>query len=200
MKIYSIQILYKDHPSGKTIILQACHDLNQFSYFQRGSVKEFLEFTSKLVVERTDRCQRSSVKEQDYLCHIYIRNDQLSGVLFSDEEYPNRVAQTVLTKLLDEFSTEYPAQRCQMMEENSANFKRVGEFLQKYQNPKEADPLMRLQNDLDETKIVLHQTLEQILVRGEKIDDLVQRSEGLSAQSKMFYQTAKKTNRCCTIL
>lgn len=39
-----------------------------------------------------------------------------------------------------------------------------------------------------QTKITLHKTIESVLQRGEKIDDLVQKSDGLSAQSKMFYR------------
>lgn len=35
---------------------------------------------------------------------------------------------------------------------------------------------------------MLHKTIESVLQRGEKIDDLVQKSDGLSAQSKMFYR------------
>ena len=46
---------------------------------------------------------------------------------------------------------------------------------------------MRIQRELDETKIVLHKTIESVLQRGEKIDDLVAKSDGLSAQSRMFY-------------
>jgi len=46
---------------------------------------------------------------------------------------------------------------------------------------------MRIQKELDETKIVLHKTIESVLQRGEKIDDLVAKSDGLSAQSKAFY-------------
>lgn len=46
---------------------------------------------------------------------------------------------------------------------------------------------MKIQKELDETKIVLHKTIESVLQRGEKIDDLVAKSDGLSAQSKMFY-------------
>ena len=49
----------------------------------------------------------------------------------------------------------------------------------------------------DETKIVLHNTIEAVLQRGERLDDLVAKSEGLSLQSKTFYKTAKKTNSCC---
>jgi synaptobrevin homolog YKT6 len=51
---------------------------------------------------------------------------------------------------------------------------------------------MRVQAELDETKIVLHKTIESVLERGEKLDSLVERSDALSAQSKMFYKTAKK--------
>ena len=47
---------------------------------------------------------------------------------------------------------------------------------------------MKIQKELDETKIVLHKTIESVLERGEKIDSLVEKSDGLSAQSKMFYK------------
>ena len=73
----------------------------------------------------------------------------------------------------------------------------LDEYLKKFQNPVEADPMMKVQNELDETKIVLHNTIEAVLQRGEKLDDLVAKSEGLSMQSKTFYKTAKKTNACC---
>lgn len=46
---------------------------------------------------------------------------------------------------------------------------------------------MKIQQELDETKIVLHKTIESMLERGENIDNLVARSEGLSTASKMFY-------------
>jgi len=44
-----------------------------------------------------------------------------------------------------------------------------------------------IQRELDETKIVLHKTIESVLERNVKLEDLVMKSEGLSAQSKMFY-------------
>lgn len=43
--------------------------------------------------------------------------------------------------------------------------------------------------------IFQHKTIESVLERGEKLDNLVERSNALSAQSKMFYKTAKKV-RC----
>lgn len=46
--------------------------------------------------------------------------------------------------------------------------------------------------------LLQHDTIQAVLQRGEKLDDLVAKSEGLSMQSKAFYKTARKTNSCCT--
>jgi synaptobrevin family protein YKT6 len=35
---------------------------------------------------------------------------------------------------------------------------------------------------------------------GEKLDNLVAKSDNLSASSKMFYTQAKKQNSCCTVM
>lgn len=42
------------------------------------------------------------------------------------------------------------------------------------------------------TFLLQHKTIESVLERGQKLDSLVERSENLSAQSKMFYKSAKK--------
>ena len=47
---------------------------------------------------------------------------------------------------------------------------------------------MKIQKELDETKIVLHKTIESVLERGEKIDTLVAKSNDLSGASKQFYK------------
>lgn len=68
---------------------------------------------------------------------------------------------------------------------------------------------MKVQQDLDETKIVLvspscvsgsmvsnashlqHDTLEALLERGERLDDLVAKTDKLSTTSKAFYKEAR---------
>ncbi|KAI9881702.1 MAG: palmitoyltransferase, partial [Watsoniomyces obsoletus] len=73
-------------------------------------------------------------------------------------------------------------------------------YIEKYQKPEDVDSITRAQQELNETKIILHKTIESVLERGEKIDNLVQKSDGLSASSKMFYQQAKKQNSCCVVM
>ena len=47
------------------------------------------------------------------------------------------------------------------------------EILARWQDPKSADSIMKVQNELDETKQIVSETLEKILDRGQKLDDLV---------------------------
>lgn len=71
------------------------------------------------------------------------------------------------------------------------------QYLAKYQDPQQADSIMKIQKELDETKIVLHKTIESVLQRGEKIDDLVAKSDELSSQSKMFYRMCSHQSPVC---
>ncbi|KAK1220092.1 palmitoyltransferase [Marasmius sp. AFHP31] len=199
MKIYSISVILAP-PSGASTTLSNATDLSSFSFYQRGSVGEFMTFMSKTVAERTPQGQRSSVQENNYVAHVYNRGgaEQLAGVLITDQEYPVRPAFSLLTKLLDEFTTKVP--QSQFSNPSSISFPDINTYIQKYQDPSQADTIMRVQQELDETKIVLHKTIESVLQRGEKLDNLVDRSNALSAQSKMFYKTAKKQNACCVIM
>lgn len=199
MKLYAITVAYKS-TDEKVQKFAAAYELTSFGYFQRGSIREFMDFTSKILVERTPMCSRASVKEQEYICHVYVRRDGLSGVVIADHEYQQRVAHTIINKVLDEFQAKYSSTQWPVLKDSSVSFPIIEEYLQKYQNPKEADAMTKIQTELDETKIILHNTIEAVLQRGEKLDDLVDKSEGLSMQSKAFYKTAKKTNQCCIIL
>lgn len=61
VKLYAINILYKGDNGASW--LKSAYDLQSFSYFQRGSVQEFMMFFSKTIVERTIPASRQSVKE-----------------------------------------------------------------------------------------------------------------------------------------
>jgi len=180
--------------NGDISLIATQSDVSSFSYFQRSGIKEFLNFTTKIIIERTQFGQRQSVKEREYMCHSYVRNDGLSALLVSDDDYPTRVAFTVLSKVCDEFIDKTPKDQW------LTSLYSLEGVLEKYQNPKDADAMTRVQAELDETKVILHNTMESLMQRGEKLDDLVSKSDELSDQSKYFYKQAKKVNSwCCTI-
>ncbi|OBR12333.1 Synaptobrevin [Colletotrichum higginsianum IMI 349063] len=167
-----------------------------------GSYAEFMTLFSKKVAESTRPGQRQDIEEGDNTFHCVGRSEGICGVIISDHQYPSLVAHQLLSKIsssVDEFLTKHPRSTWATGEPKLV-LPELKEYLTKYQDPQQADSILKIQKELDETKIVLHKTIQSVLERGEKIDDLVAKSDGLSSQSKMFYQQAKKQNSCCSVM
>ncbi|CCE61856.1 hypothetical protein TPHA_0B01840 [Tetrapisispora phaffii CBS 4417] len=202
MKINYIGIFRNGEGDGKALELSEVKDLSQFGFFERSSVGQFMTFFAETVASRTSAGQRQSVEEGNYVGHVYARSEGVCGVLITDKEYPVRPAYTLLNKILDEYLVAHQPSEWENITETNENlkFKELEIYINKYQDPSQADAIMKVQQELDETKIVLHKTIENVLQRGEKLDNLVDKSESLTASSKMFYKQAKKTNSCCVIV
>lgn len=115
--------------------------------------------------------------------------------MITDHEYPSIVAHQVLSKIVDEFLTKNPVSNW-INSDAPVPFPELKEYLVKYQNPEEADSIMKIQKELDETKIVLHKTIQKVLERGEHIEKLTDESARLSTSSKIFAKQAQKQNSC----
>lgn len=200
MKIYYIGILRTEGP--KALELTAARDLSQFSFFERSGVSQFMTFFSETVSQRTQPGQRQSIEEGNYVGHTYTRLEGLACVVITDKEYPVRPAYTLINKILDEYLSLHPRNEWINIEATTPelDYDSLKQYIAKYQDPSQADSIMKVQQELDETKIVLHKTIESVLQRGEKLDSLVDKSEALSSSSRMFYKQAKKTNSCCIIM
>ncbi|KAJ3336324.1 palmitoyltransferase [Gonapodya sp. JEL0774] len=250
MKILGVAIVQQGTPAN---ILLSDFDLSSFGFFERGTVQEFLLFTSRTLAERVASGERQKVEQQgEYssrersslvqdsrqfpmrasmsckerleetisayqhnrlastrelelsnqkvVAFVHARPEGVTGILITDLEYPLRAAFSILSKVLDEFLAKFAQSQWKTLEPSKTPqvWPELKGYVQKFQDPHAADPFLRVQKELDETKIVLHKTMESLLQRGEKLDDLVARSDMLSQQSKLFYTTAKKTNSCCS--
>ncbi|KAL4302241.1 hypothetical protein GQ457_10G017990 [Hibiscus cannabinus] len=199
MKITALVVL-KVHPEGSDpIIVANATDVSRFGYFQRPSVREFIVFVSRTVAKRTPPGQRQSVQHEEYKVHAYNRNG-LCALGFMDDHYPVRSAFSLLNQVLDEYQKNFGESWRNAQADSTESWPYLNDALTKFQDPAEADKLLKIQRELDETKIILHKTIDSVLERGEKLDSLVEKSSDLSAASQMFYKQAKKTNQCCTIL
>mmetsp|Transcript_12410 Transcript_12410/g.37864 ORF Transcript_12410/g.37864 Transcript_12410/m.37864 type:complete len:200 (+) Transcript_12410:150-749(+) len=199
MKILGLFVARSLPGESEAFILAQAFNLGDFSYFQRGSIKEFATFFAKTLGARVPPGQRSSVEHQEYVCHVHVRTNKLAFMALCDQEYPARVAFTLLAKVNDDFNALHPQHEWEGATQELP-FPELEQTLTKYQNPAEADSIMRMEKDLDETKIILHKTIDSVLERGVKLDSLVDKSNDLSVQSKMFYKTAKSQNSCCYVM
>ena len=201
MKLYSI-IIWRQMGAGKhPVSLVTTYELSSFGFFQRGSAKEVMCFASREVCQRTQPAARNSVKHQGHLIHAYVKPEGLGATAVTDEEYPQRVVFTLLRQVLDGFAnTHAPSEWKAKTQDTELPCPQVGALLQKYQDPHAADDVLRMQNDLNETKDVLIQSIDQLLERGEKLETLMDKSDDLSFQSKTFLTQTEDMNKCCSIL
>ena len=144
----------------------------------RCSYGEFMSMFAKTVAERTRPGVRQDIEERNNTFHVYGSTAGVAGVIISDGEYPAMVAHQLLSKIVDEFTTANPRSSYSSTSVTKIPYPQLKDYIVKYQDPNQADSIMKVQRELDETKIVLHKTIESVLERGEKIDSLVQKSVG----------------------
>eukprot|EP00945_MAST-04E_sp_MAST-4E-sp1_P005534 g5534.t1 len=159
-----------------------------------------LTFFTRTFVKRTGPGKRQCVEHEGYLCHVQMKADGLAMCVVTDKEYPSRVAFSMVADILRKYE-ETTGKMWQTSVANSFDtFAPLTEAIQKYQDPNEADKICKIQKELDDTMNVMHSTIDKVLERGVKLDDLVEKSKDLSGQSKMFYKTARDHNRCCIVM
>ena len=120
--LYSALFKTGSQAAGKEgpVILSSAKELSSFSYFQRNSINEMFTFFSRTFANQKNLAPgaRTSVKQQQFQCHMYVSPFGVTAVCFADDEYPARVAFGYLSKLCDDFWQAAGAQLTPSMEDN----------------------------------------------------------------------------------
>lgn len=102
---------------------------------------------------------------------------------------------------MEEFSNTVRAEEwTKSTKDNIFNVPSLEKVLNMYQDPKTVDKLTALRSDIEETKVVLHQTINSLIEREGKLQDLMDKTNDLSFHSKEILKKSKGLNSCCTIL
>jgi len=179
--------------------LMFCSELSSFNFFQRGPIKEHIRFHSRLIASRTPLGRRSNVQMDQNLGQLisWTHPQGLSAAVLIDAEYPQRVAFSLLSESVRIFLERMTGKWEEATGDMALSCPEVEELFTKFQNPAEADKLTKIEKDLEEVKGTVMQSMDDLLKRGESLDQLMQKSKDLSNTSVQFYRTAKKNNQCC---
>ena len=200
MKILSIHIfsLYQSKP----IILSSAFALSFVSIFQRGTLKDFLNFHSRLVIERVAQDTHAQVQLEKGICYAIANSDKIGVTMICDDEYPKRVAIDFLLKVHNDFKAFIAEKRLDLniyTNDTDVKYENIATEIEEWQDPSKKDNLMKLQNELNDVTDIMRQNLNELLKREENLEALMQKSNDLSATSVNFYKQAKKTNSCCNL-
>ena len=202
MKIFGLALMRcVPDEMESAVYLSSAYDMSSFGFFQKSAAKEFMRFFGRTILSRTTPGKRQSTAHDDYMVHTYLRSSGLGVVLISDAEYPSRVAFSLASQLMERFLEQFAQETWSHVKADcELPFEYIKRAIVDFQDPAEADKITKIQKDLDETIDIVHKTIDSVLDRGDKINNLVKQSEDLSAQSKLFFETAASQNRCCVLM
>ena len=200
MRIISIHIfsLLKSKP----LILSSAFSLSFVPFYERRTLKDFLNFHSRLVIERIKENTHAEVQLEKGICYAVANDDKIGITMICDEEYPKRVAIEFMLKIYDNFKIFFKQKNIDLNsieKDMDLKFEFINTQIEEWQDPSKKDNLMILQNDISEINDLMRQNLKELLKRGENLEELMKTSEDIKITSYNFYKHAKKTNKCCNL-
>lgn len=95
----------------------------------------------------------------EFVFHIYAHKEGVTGVLISNEAYPTRNAHVLLGKIVDEFLQQNGNAKTAS---GPIAFPALKDYITKYQQADDVDQIAKINKELEDTKIVLHKTIESV--------------------------------------
>ena len=163
-------------------------------------MREHINFTARTVCGRASPGDRTAVHlENDMgICYVAIHPNSLGMTVITDNEYPQRVVFSMISELMQTFLNSGLSWES-VPRDTDLNYAPLEQYLKRYQNPAEADRLMKIESELNQITEIMHKNIDQLLKRGETLESLMQKSQDLSSVSYDFYKRAKKNNQCCKL-
>lgn len=97
------------------------------------------------------------------VAYAVLLNDGLGGVITADKEYPGNVAIKIIHEFLALFKKSInPMVYANMTADTEINFPQLEAMIKKYQDPKEADKLLKLENELGQVQQMLTKTMSDV--------------------------------------
>jgi len=200
MKVYSIAIIRVWEDKKEPIFLSTSYELSSFGFFQKGSVRDIANFVSIEVAKRSVVGSQQTILHMGYKCHVRVNPKGVACAVMADEEYPQIAAFSLINVSIDAFLKEYSLTYEAYDTNQNLRAPFLDDLIFKYQDPQKADPMMKIQKDLDDTKQILVKSIDQLLDRGEKLESIAAKSEHLNFQTRAFMTNAESMNKCCRYL
>lgn len=178
MKLYSLLV----YDQNKQLIYSK-HDLTDIPFMYRFMARGTIENIAAESLQYIEQNNLYKINEiiEDKKIVIYGHCYDTIVIVITDPDYPSYLVRQLLMNFKD-------------------NNVKLDELWLKYSDGKSADKIQQIKTELDETKVILLNSIDELLERGEKISTLVDKTNELNQYSFTFAKRARKMNRCCTIV
>jgi synaptobrevin family protein YKT6 len=173
------------------VLIDKSSNFSDVSFLYRSNAEEVVNFACFELANGNKMDTYVSAEESKKLFHMYRPVPDVAVVIVVDAEYPSRSAFLICRNIANEYSSNgnsFPGGKSQIMSEG----------IIKYQDPQNADKILKIQNNLAEAQSIMVTNLELAIARGESLEKLAEKADSLSASSKQFVRESKKLNGCCS--
>ena len=182
MKLYALLIYDENHK-----LTYSKYNLDDFYFFIKAKMQETIEIFSKELIKNVKL--NSYYKITDHIqglnldIEVYGLTSNKYYIAITDPSYHRRVAFSLLGILKNE----------------KKSSSEIDNLFMSYQNPNSFDKILQTKQEIDETKLILLDSIDKLLERGESLDDLVDKAKNLSATSALFKKKTNELNSCCSL-
>ncbi|XP_071488018.1 vesicle-associated membrane protein 7-like [Diadema antillarum] len=183
-------ILYSCIARGTTIMVE----------LSRSDEHNFQQVVNSMMQNLTTKENFKSVyTSQDYLFHVVIQ-DGITYMCATSVDFSKQTSYAFLKEIMQKVAGCSLAQRVHHagdMELDRDFSSVLGQEMDHYSTMKGGgnDKVAVLQNQVDEVKDIMTQNIDKVLSRGEKLDDLLVKTEDLEASARTFQKTASKVRK-----
>ncbi|XP_067133438.1 vesicle-associated membrane protein 7-like [Centruroides vittatus] len=144
----------------------------------------------------THRNTKTSYTSNDYMYHVLVE-DGLVYICATNVEFGRRLPYAYLIEIKRRFSNSSLIARARYASERELDrdFGPVMEEQMIRFSTGEGDQVMQLQSQVDGVMGIMTQNIEKIIERGDKIDDLLNKTEELGVSSMQFHSTSRQVRR-----
>lgn len=143
---------------------------------------------------------KSFTYEDKFIFH-YHNSNSLSLVCMTDREYSNRFAYKFIFQVRDQLFKDFgeDLKSALAFSLKDSYLSKIKNEMKVFNNPENLDNLAIINKNIHEVMDIMLQNIDKILERGEKIENLLIKSEELEVNAKMFKKEAKTTkcSFCC---
>lgn len=134
-----------------------------------------------------------------FKAHCFVTTTGNCCVMITDEEYPSRVAFSIISKKVRDCTVGGSSSSSSTSGVSSSTL--LAQDIVRFQNPLDLPEakIEKINKELDKVKEIMHENISAVIARGEDINSLMKKSEDLSKHSKIFIDDTKRLNRCCKL-
>lgn len=181
-------------------IVFSSFNLSSFGFFEQSTVQELCTFISRECAKKASKVSFELMTHLAYNVHIKSLNSGYVFTCVADDAYPVLAARSFLNKTDEIFQTINHDSYLNTNRDISLDVPELNELFLTCQDPTQVDKIVAIRAELDDTKKIIHETIDVISEQGESVDDLSGKSEKLNTNSNRSVIHTQSLNSCCHIL